>query len=190
MSNYKSGLICSRDIDGNIFCAGCKMLISKDIADDEEYDEMVNKFEIMGGIQNCCYDCNFSWYCNKCCFKTILKLNKEKRIFKTCGNAMMKQLLDPKYGHGRYSTSKNEDYWRYLRKFFAKDMKYGLHENSLRGGVANVEKIIKIYDGPDSEKNINKYKQNIKKYSNKMKKLDMDLSIELLTNGKHYTNFN
>ena len=179
-SNHKKKngpeLICSRDKDGNVLCAGCKMLlISKDVTDDNLFDKMISNLLTMGGIYNCCYDCGFSWYCNKCCFITI----HETKYFKTCGNSMMKQLLDQKYGGGRHSTSKNENYWTHLRKFFAKDMKYGLHKNSLIGKVAHVEKIIEIYDGPNPEKNIKMYKENIKKYRNKMIPLDMSQPAEL-----------
>lgn len=164
-------LICSRDKDGNVLCAGCLMLlISKDVTDNNVREKMINKLATMGGVYNCCYDCGFSWYCNKCCFTIIYS---KTSYFKTCGNTMMKQLLNQKYGRGRYSMSKNEDYWVYLRKFFEEEMKDGLRENSLIGQIADVEKIREIYDGEDPEKNIQIYKENIKRYRNEMIPLDL-----------------
>jgi hypothetical protein len=153
-------LICSRDKDGNIYCAGCKtLIISKDITNDDEFSELEYKFEKKGGVVNCCYDCKFNWYCNNCSFITVF----ETHSFNSCGNTMMKQLLNPSYGGGRLSCTKDEDYWPYLRKFFAKDMKYGKHENPLKGKIADIKKIVEIYKGPNPEKEIDSYRKYIKK---------------------------
>jgi hypothetical protein len=106
------------------------LLIPKEITNNTKFSGMVDKFELMSGVSNCCYDCYFSWYCNKCCFTWI---GIDGREYKTCGNTFMKRLLHPKHGGGRYSASGTQDseYWIYLRKFFANDMKYGLRRNSL-----------------------------------------------------------
>ena len=44
-------MVCSRDIEGNIYCANCKLLIlSKNITDGNEQDEIINKFESEGVV--------------------------------------------------------------------------------------------------------------------------------------------
>jgi hypothetical protein len=174
--------IISIDDNGNKICANCKMvLISKDITDESEFNTQIRKLELMGGVWNCCYDCNFSWYCNKCCFTIIYKTSR----FRTCGNAFMKQLLKPNYLSGRYSSGKNEEHWTYSRKFFETEIKYGLRKNSLVGAIANVEKIIKYYRKPDSKNRIRKYKNQIKKYKQEVILLDMNEPIELLEDEKY-----
>lgn len=55
---------------------------------------------------NCCYDCDFSCYCDNCCF--TFKRSSNSEPFKTCGITFMKSLINPNYGSGRYSLHKEE----------------------------------------------------------------------------------
>ena len=115
-------LVGSRDEKGNIFCFGCKKLIMLDSKDQDDDDwGLIHELEDEGGVFNCCYDCEFKWFCGNCSLITLF----ETYSFNCCGNTMMAQLLNPTHGGGRFSNSreKSEDYWPYLRKYFANDMK-------------------------------------------------------------------
>ena len=182
----KSELSCSRDKEGNILCAGCKMLlISHDVKDENELQKMIIKILDMGGINNCCYDCEFSWYCNKCCFVLLF----ENRIHVSCGNSMMKQLLDSNYDRGKYSSLKNNECMTYLRKYFEKDIKRGLFLHSLKGKFADIDKIIEIYKEVNTEKNMKIYKEKITTFRKKMLKLDMNIVDELYENKTYLKQF-
>lgn len=126
------------------------------------------QFEKGGGISNCCYDCGFSWYCNKCSFITIY--DTIKKI--TCGKSIMQQLLEPQYGRGKFSCDRDADYWIYLRNFFEKDMKYGKHANVLKGGIVDIETIRKIYNSSDINKIALLYKKHIRTCRNEMTSLE------------------
>ena len=156
-------LVCSRDREGNILCAGCRELIIPCDITGDEFSAILYQFESTGGVSNCCYDCKFSWYCSKCCFVTIFE---EGKSFSTCGSAMMEQLLNPDHGSGRFSSERNEKYWLYLRRFFEKDMKYGHYQNPLKGKTVDIKKLIEIYEGPnaDPKREIKEYKVDMKKY--------------------------
>jgi hypothetical protein len=162
-----TGLVYSRDEFGNVLCAGCLKVIipKKSVTNDDIFYDMIDEFEKDGGISNCCYDCEFSWYCNKCSLITIY--SNTKRI--TCGKSLMRQLLKPEYGAGKFSFDREADYWVYLRKFFEKDMK---HKNSLKGKIVDVETIRKIYNDPNAERVIVMYKSHIKKSRKEMTSLD------------------
>ncbi len=43
------------------------MLVPNSVHKDD-FQDYIDKVYLMGGVHNCCYDCEFSWYCNKCVF--------------------------------------------------------------------------------------------------------------------------
>ena len=99
--------------------------------------EMVNKITYSGRYkstsENCCYDCEFSYFCDKCCF-TYTRNYVYEDNFNTCGISFMKQLINPNYGGGRYSDLSIA----IIEKLkFEKDIKYakryGLNKNILKG---------------------------------------------------------
>lgn len=192
----RPNLVCSRDREGNIFCANCKMLLIPKNVSNEEFEILLNKFEKMGGVSNCCYDCEFDWYCNKCCFTyiseiytpTIFGITVKQYVFRSCSKTMMMQLSKTNHGGGRYSGLKN-DHVEYLRKFFANELKHGHPKSALTGRVVNMQKIIETYNHPDHKKNIKIYKDNTKMFHKKMLRLNMNLSDELLNNEEYVKQF-
>jgi hypothetical protein len=91
------------------------------------------------GVVNCCYDCNFRWYCDKCCFT----LKRPHGDFRTCGITLMTRLLSPQNRSGRYGATSDEDI-QCLQEHFKTDMKYGIHPDTLRGKSANMKELLKI----------------------------------------------
>jgi hypothetical protein len=108
-------------------CAICKLYLGTT-------DEICDKTEV-----NCCYDCIFNSYCEKCCFTWIH--DNGNRIFRTCGIGFMKQLLHRRYRGGRYSSINNEK-MDVLRIRFKNDMKYGIHPNTMRGKIVIEDDIL------------------------------------------------
>ena len=175
--HFYAGFHCSRDKKENVYCVGCKTLIIP--CDTPDFGAMATKFEQMGGVVNCCYDCRFSWFCNKCCFTYIF----EGKQFRTCGNTLMAILLNSRYLRGRYSDQRHGDQLILLRRFFAKEMKYGLRDNILKGQVVDIDKLRAIYSGPEPEKGAKRYRQEIKEARKKMLPFDMSISEEALQQG-------
>jgi len=120
--SYYSGPSLFRN--GKISCACCDITLA---FQNEMKDNIISTK--MDCELNCCYDCGFKCYCHKCCF-TVTRVGREP--YRTCGITMMKQLLNSSHGGGRYSSLDN-DTLSILREKFKKDMKYGIHRDTLRG---------------------------------------------------------
>lgn len=102
-----------------IVCVCCK----KELVNKIDYSEREYSHN-----HNCCYDCDFSYFCNDCCFKF--------NDFKCCGISFMKQLIYPDYGGGLHSNLPLDLMNIFRRKLF-KEIKYakryGLNKNVLKG---------------------------------------------------------
>lgn len=87
-------------------------------------------------VVNCCYDCHFRWYCEKCCF--TFKAGKRKT--QTCGITLMTRLLNINNHGGRYGMLTDSDIYL-LQNRFQNDMKYGIHPDCLRGKVVDIDEL-------------------------------------------------
>lgn len=88
-------------------------------------------------VSKCCKDCDFGWYCKKCCF--TLKFNSSN-VIKTCGISLMKRLLNVNNKCGKYRSLSMSDIYL-LQNRFKNEMKYGLHSEILRGKKANLKEL-------------------------------------------------
>lgn len=125
----------SRDGKGNIICGRCRIIITTEAADAAG----VADIDIFCDSYNCCYDCYFRWYCSDCCF--TFRQTENSRPFQTCGISLMKQLLDKDYNRGRYSNLTHDEI-DCLREHFKKDIRYGLHPDTLCGKSVVMDKLM------------------------------------------------
>ena len=117
----------------SIICGGCKkIIINKDGEDMCEY------------ISNCCYSCEFRWWCYDCCVTYYHTPNGD--CHRTCGITLMERLLNPSNRGGRYG-GQTLDEIRCLQQHLKKEMKYGCYLGCLAG------KTIRMYEllSPDVE---------------------------------------
>ena len=54
ISRFRHGLKYSRDSEGNVLCAGCKLLLIPKNVSDEVFGQYVSKIHKTGGCHNCC----------------------------------------------------------------------------------------------------------------------------------------
>ncbi len=137
----------------DIICGGCKILLipDPDKISKEEFNNYYSRLESMVGTHNCCYDCKFNSYCNKCVFtwnNYIQIFSDEYTGFKTCPNTFIKTLKNFDYGSGRYSTVKLEEK-KALREYFDKELK---SNNNLRGQFVDSAFILNIYKENEENK--------------------------------------
>lgn len=157
-----NGLVCSRDKEQNVLCAGCNLiLISKEVKDLDEFESLTDNIEAEGGVINCCYDCKFSWYCGRCSF---ILIREDGENFITCGVGLIRQLVDSMHG-GRYDGLSSEDYHTHLQKFYASELKYYKrgYPITLRGAIFDVRKVKEIYNKPNSDLIVAEYKRYIRR---------------------------
>lgn len=104
----------------------------------DEDEELISKMYHIKTkcVVNCCHDCSFGWYCDKCCF--TLKSGTFEN--KTCGITLMTRLLNINNCSGRYGMLSEADIYL-LQNRFINDMKYGINPNCLRGKSANIDEL-------------------------------------------------
>lgn len=143
-----------------------------------EFNVYINRLELMGGNFNCCYDCKFSWYCNKCTF-TWTNSNKffgRYKGFKTCPNTFIKTLKNFDYGGGRCSTLELDEK-KVLREYFDKEFKFN---RSLRGQYVDSGFLVEIFN--ENQKNnfylkcFQYYKQAVKNIMSKIKRTNTSIT--------------
>lgn len=169
-SCMNNGLLCSRDKQKNVLCAGCKILLIPNTASDEEFDKKVKILINSGGVFNCCYDCEFSWYCNKCCFVWYNSYNYAS----TCFHTFIRKVKDNDYGGGRYSKFTDEEL-ACLRAFFANDIKYS---STPRPMLVDAKFLIELYNKPDREKHFQYYRKAVRKAYSKIQTCNMSLETK------------
>ena len=163
-----SDLRCSRDKEGNIYCGTCKiLLVPKNMEyDDDIFNEYVNKVARSGGSYNCCYDCGFEWFCNKCSINF--------GGFITCPNTFFKKVKNNDYKGGRYSTFSEIEY-NCLREYFKKDIKFNIIK---KGHYIDMEFLIELYKKDNYQKHFEFYRKAVKNVSKTIKKTDTTLNLE------------
>ncbi len=175
----------SRDKENNVRCAGCKMILIPKTVPKTEFNNYINRLQLMGGSFNCCYDCKFSWYCNKCTFTwtNSKKIYGRYTGFKTCPNTFIETLKNFNYGGGRYSTLELEEK-KVLREYFDLELKLN---RSLRGQYVDAAFIVEIFNSNQKNnfylKCFKYYKQAVRKIIAKIKRTDT--SITGLTSGEY-----
>jgi hypothetical protein len=107
-----------------------------------EDDELITRmYHIESNcVTNCCYDCNFRWYCEKCCFTYKFKMVYKYYEHKTCGITLMSRLLNINNKSGKYGSLADSDIYL-LQERFKNDMKYGIHPDTLRGKSVDIEEL-------------------------------------------------
>ena len=115
----------------SIICGGCKKIIID--KDGEKCCEHV---------ENCCYDCEFRWWCHDCCF-TYRRTPDDDQPYRTCGMTLMNKLLHPYDRSGRYGDLSVVAI-HCLRQHFKKDMKYKYNVSSLRGKSMVISEILPL----------------------------------------------
>jgi hypothetical protein len=121
------------------------------------------------------YDCNFSWYCNKCTFTW----KTENGYFSSCYHTFLAKLKDNSYGGGRYSNFKDNEL-ECLREYFKNDLKYS---SSLYGSYIDIEILLKLYSHPNYKENFYYYRKTVKNVVANLEKYD------LLKNYMNYDSF-
>ena len=163
VSRFNHGLKCSRDAEGNVLCAGCKLLLIPKNQSDDVYGKYVSKIINTGGCYNCCYDCEFSSFCNKCALNWV---NKHGNYVSTCPYSFLEQIKDNSYTRGRYSRI-DKDHYECLKEVFKNDLKYN---NSFCGMFIDPYFLMELYKE-------NNYKDNFRLYKNVVKNILSELPI-------------
>lgn len=112
--------------------------LKKSVDYTEEDDKLITRMYHIESkcVVNCCSDCNFKWYCEKCCFT----FKDGKRESKTCGITLMSRLLNINNRDGMYGSLPDSDIYL-LQNRFQNDMKYGIHSDCLRGKVVYIDEL-------------------------------------------------
>jgi len=157
----------SKDKEGNILCGICRiLLVPKNISyKDDEFKKYINKIVSAGGEYNCCYDCNFRWFCNKC------SLNYNG--FRSCSNTFMLRLQNNNYRRGRYILSENEH--ECLKEYFKNNVKYN---SIIKGHYIDIFFMEKLYEKDNYQKHFEFYRKAVKNVSKTIKKTDTTLNLE------------
>lgn len=102
-------------IKNNNLCAGCNILAKEDVIYSTKF--------------NCCYDCSFSFWCEKYCF-TFLE-NDEK--LQCCGITFMKSFINENYNRGRFSLFEKspEIITKIKENKYVK--RYGINHSTIKG---------------------------------------------------------
>ena len=132
---------------------------------DDEFKKYINKIVSAGGEYNCCYDCNFRWFCNKC----ILNYNG----FRSCSNTFMLRLQNNNYRRGRYILSENEH--ECLKEYFKNNVKYN---SIIKGHYIDIFFMEKLYEKDNYQKHFEFYRKAVKNVSKTIKKTDTTLNLE------------
>jgi len=171
VSRFNHGLKYSRDKEGNVLCAGCKILLIPKNVSDSVFGEYISKIYKTGGCHNCCYDCEFSYFCNKCAFNWV---SKSGYYVATCPYSFLEQIKDNSYSCGRYSKL-DEMKHKCLKEVFATDIKYN---NSLYGMFVDSDFLMELYEEKDYKKNFSLYKNVVKSILSDLPIYNPDLEQE------------
>lgn len=178
ISRFHHGLKYSRDSEGNVLCAGCKLLLIPKNVSDEVFGQYVSKIHKTGGCHNCCYDCEFSSFCNKCALNWISESGSGSYVA-TCPYSFLEQIKDNSYNGGRYSKLDVEQH-ECLKEVFGSDIKYN---NSLCGMFIDPGFLMELYRE-------NNYREKFRLYKNVVKNLLRDLpSYDINLEQEDYSNF-
>lgn len=172
--NYSmnNGLVCSRDKDKNVYCAKCKiLLIPNNVSLDVFRDKSFTLMNIYG-VVNCCYDCGFSWFCNKCSF---MLYREAYGYFPTCFNTFALKLVNNDYNRGRYSKFSDEE-WNCLREFFHGELKY---KRSPKGMLVDLDFLMELIKEADYKRRFKYYRDAINNVYAKLKPCDLTNKITM-----------
>lgn len=180
-SNFSmnNGLRCSRDQKNNIYCAVCKILLIPNNTQVDSFQQKVESFKNITGVDNCCYDCGFSWFCNKCSF---MLYRKNTGYFPTCFQTFALKLKDNNYNRGRYSNFDDET-WKCLREFFEYELK---HNRAPKGMLVDKDFLLEIYKQPNYKVKFGHYRNAIKNVYAKLKKCDLSIYIDSIEKASEY----
>lgn len=157
ISKFNNGLVSSKDREGNLCCAGCKMILIPKNVSGKEYNTRIIRLYKMGGCYNCCYDCEFSSYCNKCVF-TYLQSGDSENYFPSCPHSFIKQVKNNNYGAGKYSKFGELDY-ECFSIFYRNDIHYG---GNLYGQFVDLEFLLHLYEEDEYAETFKYYRQAVK----------------------------
>jgi len=155
ISKFDNGLKYSRDNEGNLLCAGCKVILAPKNISNEDLNERIDKLIKMGGCYNCCYDCEFSSYCNKCAFT---HLNSKGYYFSTCYHSFIKQVKNNNYKSGRYSQFTDLEH-KCLQDFCRNHIK---HNGNMYGNFVDMDFLLDLYKDNTSNKEFQIYRKVVK----------------------------
>lgn len=172
ISRFHHGLKYSRDIEGNVLCAGCKMLLIPKNVSNDVFSQYVSKIYKTGGCHNCCYDCEFSSFCNKCALNWVSKSGGS--YVATCPYSFLEQIKNNSYGGGKYSRLDEEQH-KCLKEVFSSDIKYN---NSLCGMFVDPGFLMELYKENNYKKNFCLYKNTVKELLSKLPVYDPSLEQE------------
>ena len=171
VSRFHHGLRCSRDADGNVLCAGCKTLLVPKNVTDTVFGEYVTKIYKMGGCHNCCYDCEFSSFCNKCSLNWVTRSGS---YVATCPFSFLEQVKNNSYNGGRHSRFTDTES-ACFKEVFKDDIKYN---NSLCGMFIDSEFLLELYEKERNNSKFTLYKRVIKSLLSNLPAFDPELEQE------------
>jgi len=165
VSRFSHGLKYSRDTHGNVLCAGCKILLIPANVSDEVFGKYVTKIHKTGGCHNCCYDCEFSSFCNKCALNWA---SYSGNYVATCPYSFLEQVKNNSYGGGRHSKFSKEEH-DCFKDLFSADIKYN---NSLCGMFVDPEFLLKLHRENKCAENFRLYKTVVKNILSSLSQCD------------------